>query len=428
MNSAFPTEWGLPAADGPASAETRLAHDNLQQAIQQFLGVENKSPWVKKLGGQSLNGKVVVSVAPSSRTKRRLAQQGYARQHSFISINRAGHPFLFLPADTPELFLAGLRIYVPHKSRGKVLRALVSKLPWIGAPKWLTKRLTIASKEALPLEALITKLTGEKSPVFAWLMNLCAYSSKINMQVMQPDGQILGYIKLSLNKAASHCLRHEASVLSQLQTYPELRSSIPQILYRGDWSDGYLIFVSRLAGNSGPLAFTSSHARFLQTLAAIRPVKRDGELLVKEIRRQWEQSLPRLGSDWLAIGQSALEKANHLLAGQSVPCGVIHGHFVPAKPRIIAERPLICYWERSVAGGPSVWDIFHFHLELAYLLEKKVEEVFSVPESPVEHACWLLYLLGSACRLSEAEQTRASAIRIRYRRRLLCQDPSRWLS
>ena len=428
MNSVFPTEWGLPAADGPAPAEVRFAHDNLHQAIQQFLGLQDKSPLVKKLDGQSLNGKVVVSVAPSRRTRQRLAQQGYARQRSFISINRAGRPFLLIPSDSPELFSAGLQIYVPQKSRGKVLKAFASKLPWIGAPKWLPQRLTIASKGALPLEALITKLTGEKSPVFAWLLNLYAHSSKINMQVMRPDGEILGYIKLSLSKVASHSLRHEASVLSQLRTYPELRASIPQVLYGGDWSDSYLIFVSRLAGKSGPLAFTSSHARFLQTLAAIRPVKRGGELLMKETRGRWEQSLPRLGSEWVKIGQSALEKANRLLAGQSVPCGVIHGDFVPENTMMSNDRLLVFDWERSVAGRPSVWDLFHFHLELAYLLEKRVEDVFSVPESPVDHACWLLYLLGSTCRLSEAEQTRASAIRIRYRRQLLSQDASRWLS
>ncbi|HUZ48083.1 MAG TPA: phosphotransferase [Terriglobia bacterium] len=317
---------------------------------------------------------------------------------------------------------------MPQKSRGKVLKAFASKLPWIGAPKWLPQRLTIASKGALPLEALITKLTGEKSPVFAWFMNLCAYSSKINMQVMRPDGEILGYIKLSLSKVASHSLRHEASVLSQLQTYPELRSSVPRVFYHGEWSDGYLIFVSRLAGKSDPLAFTSSHARFLQTLAAIRPVKRDGELLVKEIRRQWEQSLPRLGSEWVEIGQSALEKANRLLAGQSVPCGVIHGDFVPENTMMSNDRLLVFDWERSAAGMPKVWDIFHFHLELAYLLGKKVEDVFAIPESPVNHACWLLYLLGSACRLSEAAQTRARTIRIRYRRQLLSQEVSRWLN
>jgi len=400
----------------------------LLQTIQQFLGLEDKALLVNELEGGSLSAKAVVSVAPSNRAKRRLTHLGYTRQHSFVFFNQERRPFLLLPADSPELFLAGLRIYVPHKARGKVLKALASMLPWVGGPRWLPIRLTIASREALPLEALVTELTGERLPIFAWLINSRGHSSKINLQVMRPDGGILGYIKLSLNKTASQCVRHEASVLSQLWNYLELRPCIPRVLYQGCWLDGYLLFVSALSGKPGPLAYTSSHASFLRTLSAIRPVERPGGLLVKETRERWEQSPLFLGPDRMEIGQRVLEKANQLLEGQSVPCGVIHGDFVPENTKMMNDRLLVFDWERSAADGPIGWDIFHFQLEVAYLLGKKVDDVFSIPKSPIDHACRLLYLLDSVCRLSEVELTRSRAIRIRYRHQLLSQEASLRLS
>lgn len=419
----------------------------LQHAIYRFLGLEGKTLLLNRgePNGNCLSAKAVISVAAPKQVKRRLTQMGYTRQHSFVFFCREGRPYLLLPVDRPESFLAGLRIYAPYRIRGKVLKAfisvlpritgttrtrgkalkaLVSTLPWTAGTRCLPMRLMIASREALPLETLVTKLTGEKFPVFAWLINSRAQSSKINLQVMRSDGGILGYVKLSLNETASRCVRHEASVLSQLWGSPELRPSIPQVLYQGCWLDGYALFASALPGKSGPLVYTSSHASFLRTLSSIAPVQRPGELLVKETRARWEQSLPSLGSDWTAIGQGTVEKARRLLEGQSVPCGIIHGDFVPENTRIMNDRLFVFDWERSTADVPIVWDIFHFHLEVAYLLRKRVEDIFSIPKSPIGHACWLLYLLDSTRRLCEAEPTRASATRIRYRRRLLAQDLS----
>ncbi len=359
---------------------------------------------------------------PSNRTKRRLAQMGYTHRHSFIFINREGLPFLLLPSENRRVFLAGLRIYAPQKMRGKVLRAVVSELPRLGGARWLPKRLTIASTEALPLAALVSRLTGEPSPAFAWFINSSAYSSKINLQAMGPNGKILGYLKLSLSRVAFHSIQHEARVLNQLWGYPELRPRIPRVLYEGRWSDGYLMMLSALPGKPGPLAFTSLHQEFLRTLSSLQPVECPGESLVTKTREKWEEAMSRLGPDWAEIGQTALTMAGQLLQSRSVPCGIIHGDFVPENTRVLDERLLVFDWERSKAAMPCTWDIFHFHLELAFLLGKNVEEVFAIPESPVDRACWLLYLLDSACRLAKSERTRARAGRLRYRYHLLSQE------
>lgn len=73
----------------------------------------------EELDGKDLNAKVVVSIAPSNQTKRRLAQLGYTKQHSFFAIERESRPFLLLPIDSPHLFMAGLRIYTPCKKKSE---------------------------------------------------------------------------------------------------------------------------------------------------------------------------------------------------------------------------------------------------------------------------------------------------------------------
>lgn len=408
---------------GPATS-VMLSND-LLQAIHQFIGLEDEVLVGGELDGSKLRAKTVVSVDPSRRIARRLASLGYTWQRSYFVIRREEGRYIFLPSEDSKLFSAGLRFYVPFRTRGRILKGLVAGMSWVKAERWLPLRLLVASKGALPLAVLSAGLTGENRPFFAWHLNGRGHSRKINLQVMRPNGEILGYIKLSLNEEASRYIQHEASVLTQLWTCPQMRPYIPKTLIYGHWTGSYLLFVSALEGKAAPVAFTRTHSGFLQELSAICPVERPGNVLVNETAKRCEQASLFLQPGWKEIKEEALDKARRLLEGQSVPCGIIHGDFVPENTLTRNGRLLVFDWECSAVDAPIAWDVFHFNLEVAYLLKKKVEKVFSIPQSRASRGSWLLYLLDSARHLSESEMTRNRAIRLQCRRELLCRETAR---
>jgi hypothetical protein len=397
----------------------------LQRSIHKLIGLGDEVQVVTKLDSDRLTAQAVVSFTPSRRITRQLAQLGYTRQHSYFVIRRQDGRYMFLPPETPKLFSAALQIYVPFRMRGRILKGLVAAVPYVKAEKWLPMRLVIASKSELPLEALVTELTGEKRPFFSCLLNGQAHSSKINLQVMRANGEILGYIKLSLNGTASRYIRHEALVLTGLWAYPQMRPHIPRVLYHGNWEDGYLLFVSALGGKAGPVAFTSPHSEFLQALSTVCPVERAGNALVNETANRCEQSSFFMVSDWKEIKEKVLDEARRLLEGQSVACGTVHGDFVPENTLTMNGRLLAFDWEASATDAPIAWDIFHFNLEVAFLLKRKVDDVFAIPRSGASRGCWLLYLLDSARHLFGLNMTRNRSIRIQYRRQLLCRETAR---
>ena len=100
---------------------------------------------------------------------------------------------------------------------------------------------------------------------------------KLTIQVMRPEGEILGYIKLPLTEAATERVRHEAEMLGRLWNFPALRCHIPEVLYAGDWENGYILFQSRGPSYPGPIQFNNLHEDFLQILRGLHQAQKPGQ-------------------------------------------------------------------------------------------------------------------------------------------------------
>lgn len=337
------------------------------------------------------------------------------------------HGFAFLPSLTGTRWLtpvrdsrsalAGLQIYKPYSRRARLFTKLlqtVTRAGWLG---WARHRVLIGSKKALSLEVLATKVTGEHHPVFSLSLGTPGYFRKLTVQVMRPNGEILGYIKLPLTEAATKCLRHEAAFLKELANFAPLRPHLPKVLHAGPWGSGHVLFVSGGPADQGPAEFGASHDNFLKTLWAAQSSDKPGSLIVEKVAARWRRAAHELDPELRALGEKALARASRELAGVKLRCGITHGDFAPWNTRLADGRLFVFDWECADWETPNQWDAFHFNVQAASLLNRGRNGHLCL-ESTIERASFLLYLLSSICRFVE-EKVWDNHPGVEYRQKLL---------
>lgn len=357
----------------------------------------------------------VISAAPSRRLIRALQSRGYTHSHQFMLLPSQSKPRWLLPVGNSNGMLAGSQIYMPHKPLARLAKAALVAMIKTGWDGWGCQRVLVASRESLAIEELVRDVAGETKPLFAMSLGTRPAVSKLTVQVMSQDGQIVGYVKLPLTEVATRRVRHEAAVLERLWSFPNLRAHVPRLLYSGVWNDTYLLFQSPLDGQLSPLTLSDIHENFLQALQNVHSVSKPGPRLVEEVAPKWTKAAPRLGSQWQALGDEALRRVARSLNGSPLRCSLAHGDFAPWNMRIRQEDLLLFDWESADWEAPHGWDSFHFHVQTASSFNGKDPEAV-LPRAPGEEmASCILYLLTTACQFLEEENQQA----VEYRRKLL---------
>jgi len=397
--------------------------DLLQTAIDQVAGTGNHRAVSSRNESSTgdLPASVVVFLNPSNNIENELASQGYTCARCFVALPSLTSPRWLFPLGNARCALAGLQVYKPNTRTARILKGLLTTMVTAHCQGFVPHRVLVASRGALPLEALVREITAECQPVFALSLGTEMRFRKLTVQVMRLGGEILGYIKLPLTDAAVERVRHEAETLNHLWSFPALRPHIPRVLYSGEWGDGTILFQSGGPSRPGPALFNRQCEEFLQLLCGIHRTEKPGHVLWEEVAARWRKAEPSLSSGWRALGQAALAKAKRELDGVMVPCGVAHGDFAPWNTRVGDGRLYVFDWESASWEAPTSWDIFHFKTQVAALLNKQNNLHISGDRRSGERASFLLYLMSSACQLFD-EESPTLRVGLEYRRQVLAKQ------
>jgi peptidoglycan/xylan/chitin deacetylase (PgdA/CDA1 family) len=358
----------------------------------------------------------VFSLSPSPKLMTDLKQEGYEHLRHFAALPSNSSPRWLLPIGTSCGMLAATQMYFPHKRAARLLKRLFMGLIGSGWDGWLSSQVLIGSQKPLPLENLVRDITGEERPIFALSIGRQPAIRKLTVQVMNPQGEVLGYMKLPLTEAAIDRVRNEAATLERLWKFPTLRTHIPQLLHAGTWNDSYLLFESALPGKLGPASLTEMHTNLLRTLWSVNRIERSGQNLVDEIGPKWNKAVVLLGSKWRELGQEVLRRSALDMDRLTIPCGVSHGDFAPWNTRVHQGQLLLFDWESTKWVAPNSWDIFHFRLQAAVSLKKGIGNSF--PTENTGRTSYLLYLLYSVIQFLQEDNWTA----IGHRRKLLVSE------
>jgi len=350
----------------------------------------------------------VFSMSPSTKLKMAIRKKGYSQQHAFLAVPSRRVPRWLIPTQNRCAILAATQIYEPHKWVMRLLKQSLIGMTRIGWTGWGCPKLLVATKDMTALEQLVEAVTSEPAPLFALSIGRQAAVRKLTIQVMRPTGEILGYMKLPLTKAATERVRNEARVLQRLWDFPSLRPHIPRLLYAGDCNGTYVLFQRSLQGTRGPTTFTEMHRSFLEKMRATHTVRVPARNLIEAVATKWEAVAPVLGTEWEHLGQEVLRRANRELEGRPLRCGVIHGDFAPWNTRVCERRMLLFDWESSSWEAPTSWDTFHFHVQTLYFRGRN--GAFKMPKRDMnDEISFMLYLLNAVVQyLAEENQLAVS--------------------
>jgi hypothetical protein len=393
----------------------------LRQSLQVFLGEPNAEVFEagdkRKNNGNPL---AVLTGVSTNSVADQLRADGFTCFQNFALLPSAKSTRWIIPVGNPYLTLDGLSIYCPLSPRARLMKGLLLAVARIGWTGWARHKVLVASCQPLMIETLVREVTGEPHPIFALALGTPGRFRKLTVQVMRSSGEILGFIKLPLTEAATERVRAETKILRHLWGHDALQRHIPRVLYAGEWGDGYILFQSSRAHGRGPVEFGALHEEFLKVLWSVYKISRSGQELVDEVRLEWRKAEPDLPSEWRELSERVFDQSTRDLVGKMIACGLSHGDFVPWNTRL-GNGPLHVFdWESATWGVPILWDMFHFHVQVATAFNKNSGWRFLSRHTRIERASFLLYLLSSVRQyLVEGGTDHAG---IEYRKRILLRE------
>jgi len=378
----------------------------LEDALRLFAGGARDVPTMDEVELLEAGCKLpeaVISWSPTSELLKHLAINRYTRMHRFAALPSRKRPRWFLPEIHGTHQVDGFEVYTPYSRSGRVMKAITVKLRKTAWQGWVGDSVLIASRTALPIESLVSDITGESQLIFSLSLGTPGTFQKLTVQVMKSDGEILGYLKMPLMDGARQRLRHEGTFLRKLSGFPKLQAHIPRLLFADSWRGNDIVFQSALEGETGPVSFTQLHEDFLQKLQSCQPSVSPGETVIRDTASKWEKIAPHLGARWQNLGKEALRIAAREIRAIGVPCGIQHGDLTPWNTRLHQGRLAIFDWESGSSNAPNLWDRFHFLAQTECVLNKK-PEVREQPDLREQNrGLYLLYLLHSTAQTAEEE-------------------------
>lgn len=336
-----------------------------------------------------------------------------------------------MPIDHAAASVEGMRLYTPEGLSGRLLKLLVTLGIRAGWRGWDSPRVARAS--LAPLREWIDAATGEADGTFA--VTIGPGSARAVAQVMRPNGEIVGYLKLGFSPHEVSRLRHEAAFLQELSGAGVLSASIPRVISTDEHADSFLMLESAGSGVRSPARFLEPHARFLRALWHSALCYRGADSAVEASRARWRLAREFMDSASHAAGENALRRAGQALGGAMLPCARIHGDFTPWNCQVNGDELFVFDWEHGVRDGLAGWDLLHFVSQVELLVRSANERTVlrrilraarslssSFPElrfeagwaSPLA-AIYLCDVIGRESRLGR-EASRRTHVRVQRRR------------
>lgn len=224
-----------------------------------------------------------------------------------------------------------------------------------------------------------TRLSG--TPAFLDLFEekglCCAYftgtdgpSRKTSAQIMSPDGEIVGYVKLTRDPELRPFLETEASYLQVISSLSLTSVLVPKVIdLNRDAGVAWLVTDSlRNAETRVGDKFGDQHRRFLSELSARTRDAKGGQAL-SDLSMSLEKLRPSLTPEWDQRFIAGIERLSP--HAPRMPTAMAHGDFTPWNAFLLGDRLYVFDWEYARSSYPVGYDCAHYILSANRLMRPR---------------------------------------------------------
>jgi hypothetical protein len=305
---------------------------------------------------------------------------------TFAVLPSTSDPRLLVSSQSRRAAATALRQHTNATTRSLWLKA--EGMAWamrLGAGSRIARgRLVVLGEEgyegALPLKELLGGIFGvpggsgggRSSIELAVRLGPLRPNRKPVIQVLRPDGTVLGYAKVSRTDLTARLVANEGATLSRIAEAGPRTFRVPAVLHSGLWAGMQILVVGPLPRRSAPgTALRGADARM--PVAATRELAElfgaDRQALASS--PHWRSTLTRIAGLPQPRGIAATSLAE--VAGElerrygdlELPIGSWHGDWTPSNMAGSGKGLCVWDWERSGPGMPVGMDAGHFGFHIA---------------------------------------------------------------
>jgi thiamine kinase-like enzyme len=236
---------------------------------------------------------------------------------------------------------------------------------------WVRQKLYVSDESVLR-----PYFPGLENPIYAYFTGTDSPHRKVAVQIMDEQGRLKGFAKISRNFQVSSLLVHEATILQQMRALDLQSAHIPQVLFAGQHGETTLLVTDTLktATTRSSTRFTKVHRAFLQEIArkTAQPAQSAAAVGIRFLARI-EALRQQLNPAWY----QRLNEATAVLAAQGdlqIPLSLSHGDFTPWNTFFAKGALYVFDWEYAEESAPPSNDIIHFALNEPQLRNRPSNE------------------------------------------------------
>ena len=272
-------------------------------------------------------------------------------------------PRWLLPVDNRNVMLSSLALYQPSLHRAKIMKQMAQSLVGIGLGRLILRsslNLTISDSE-------VRKIFKKDTLSYAFFCGTPGCHRKTTVQVMEPDGNILGYLKIGDSGRVKDLLKNEAGILQYLEANQILQDQVPHPLFEGVINGRTVLAVdtvkSRESEYEGRLL--PAHLGFLvELMRETSKVKKYRESAFRSaLHKRTAAAEHYLDRETATLFKRVLSALDHGLGRLDLPFGVCHRDFTAWNTFFHRNRLFVFDWEYAKTDYPPCIDLLHFILQ-----------------------------------------------------------------
>ncbi len=298
-----------------------------------------------------------------------IAGEPHAGAEPYCVVNgHSGSRSWLIPLKPHAVNVSSLALIQPMRSGARVLKQVAVSaakfgLPWYGL-YGIEQRLHISGDNYL------IRTLGPEFAHCAFFSGTASPHRKVVVQIMDREGRIHGYAKVSRTPAVHPLLENEALIMQEVRSKNLPSALIPDVLLH-EVRDGTAILATDTTKRSSTRCIrrlTRLHLSFLQELA-----ERSSFDFPARGASLSQEGIASLGvlERWLsAEWRERIERALDFLSSREeliASTGLSHGDFTPWNVFSYQNRLCVIDWEYAGRHYPADYDLIHFLFSLSNL-------------------------------------------------------------